>query len=252
MKLQVLSSKSVLDRRAAEVVGAVVKSKPDAVLAFPTGDTPKGMYRELAVLHRQGLDFSRVDVFNLDEYARIDPAGSLSYATYMRGYFYDLVNVPAERRHIFNPNARDLTRECARYDRAIALAGGFDLAVLGVGRNGHVAFNEPGDMLTLASHVETLSPETVKVNYAGAMREARESASDVPDLDGYPSQALTVGLGPILAARSILVLVSGASKADVLKAMFSGAITTRLPASLLQLHPDCTVLADRQAAAGPP
>ena len=194
-----------------------------------------GMYAELGRMYEKGLDFSRVTVFMLDEYIGIARGNPCSFAGYLDKHFYAKVNVPRARRHGFDSLVADPEAECRRYDRDIAEAGGFDLAILGIGRNGHVAFNEPGGFISLASHAQKLAKDTISRNRAGPTVE-------------FPTHAMTVGMGAILNARSLLLLATGAAKARAIAEMMNGRVTTRLPASLLQIHDNCQVLADPAAA----
>ena len=248
LKLVRLRTSAEVGLRAAEIVAETIKRRPEAVLALPTGSTPMGMYAELGRMREQGLDFSRVTAFMLDEYIGIARDNPYSFTGYLDKHFYANVNVPREQRRGFDSLGVDPKAECERYDRDIAEAGGFDLAILGIGSNGHVAFNEPGESVSLASHVQKLAEDTISRNRAGLMRGQQAGSPETQPLAEFPTHAMTVGMGAILNARSLLLLATGAAKAGALAEMMNGRVTTRLPASLLQIHDDCSVLADPAAA----
>ena len=238
MRLVVVRDYEELSREAARWVARRLLERPDLVLALPTGDTPIGMYRELVRLHREGLvDFSQVTAFNLDEYLGIPPDHSQSFASFMHRHLWDQVNLKKERVHIPASLPEDPDGECTRYESLIQEAGGLDLAVLGLGENGHIAFNEPGTPLESRTHVAQLSEET-----------RRAEAASFGGLERTPKRAITMGIRTIMNAWEVLLLVSGVEKAGVLSRTLSGPITPEVPASVLQLHPALTVLCDRAAA----
>ena len=245
IKLIRLRTASEVRLRAAEIVAETVERQPRAVLALPTGSTPMGMYAELGRMHDRGLDFSGVTTFMLDEYVGISSKNPYSFTGYLDEHFYAKVNVPPGRRHGFDSLCADPEAECRQYDRYIAEAGGFDLAILGIGSNGHVAFNEPDEYISLASHIQRLAEDTISRNRAGTTGQ-----SEMGMTAEFPTHAMTVGMGAILNARSLLMLATGEAKARAIAEMMNERVTTRLPASLLQIHEDCTVLADPAAAAG--
>lgn len=238
MRLVVVRDYEELSREAARLVARRLLEKPDLVLALPTGDTPIGMYRELVRLHREGLvDFSKATTFNLDEYLGIPPEHPQSFKSYMHRHFWDQVNLRKENVHIPNSLPKNSNQECAHYESLIQEAGGIDLAVLGLGRNGHIAFNEPGTPFESRTHVAQLSEET-----------RRQEAQAFGGLERVPTQAITMGIKTIMLAREILLLVSGEEKREALFRALTGAISPEVPASVLQLHPRLTVLSDRAAA----
>ncbi len=206
------------------------------------------MYKELGRLHDQGLDFSGVTTFMLDEYIGVAKDNRYSFTRYLDEHFYTKVNVSPARRHGFDSLCADPEAECRRYDRAIAEAGGFDLAILGIGSNGHVAFNEPGEFFSLASHTQRLADDTIYRNSGRLTREEQGSDSEAGLATEFPTNAMTVGMGAVLNARSLLMLATGEAKSGAIAEMMNGRVTTRLPASLLQIHDDCSVLADPAAA----
>jgi glucosamine-6-phosphate deaminase len=222
---------------AARFVAARIRAKPDAVLLLPTGTTPLGMYRRLAELHaEEGLSFARATFFNLDEYLGLAPDHPASYHVYMEENFYELVDADPARVHVPDGSAPDPEAECERYEAAIREAGGVDLCVLGIGRNGHIGFNEPGAAFDSRTRVVRLAESTRRVNAA--------------DFEGNraPERAITVGLQTICEARLALLLASGANKAGAVAAAVEGEISESVPASMLRRHPNTTFLLDREAA----
>lgn len=247
--VRVAASPSEVATLAADVVQEQIRAKPNAVLALPTGRTPLPLYDELAARYRAGrIDFSRTRVFNLDEWVGVPPEALGSYARFMEDYFYSRVNVRPENRHIQNGMADDLEAECRRYEALIREAGGLDLAVLGIGRNGHIGFNEPSDLevaeaLRLPTRLVELHPVT---RTDAASREFGSEENVIP-------RALTMGVATILAARSILILATGAHKAEAVAAALDGPMTAAIPASLLQsAAPRVTWILDEAAARGLP
>ena len=233
-----------MSREAAALIDAAVRTAPALVLALPTGETPIGTYRALVALHREtGTDWSRVTTFNLDEYCDTGPDDPQSYAAYMGQHLFGGVNLRPARTHLPDGTARDAAAEAARYEQAIDAAGGLDLAVLGVGVNGHIGFNEPAAALTAESHVAALADETWRRNFPGLAGDAVAAAS------GRYRRAFTMGIGTILRARRIVLLGAGGSKREVLERAFRGPVTTQVPASLLRLHGDVTLVLDEAAAA---
>jgi glucosamine-6-phosphate deaminase len=229
-----------LSRRAAALVAAAVRKQPGLRLGLATGTTPLGMYRELVRMHaEQGLDFSRVVTFNLDEYLGLPADHPQSFRSFMRHHFFDHVNVAPQNIHIPDGLAPgDLEEYCAAYERTIQAAGGVDLQILGIGGNGHIGFNEPSSSLASRTRVKTLT---------------RQTREDIRSLFGpeqpLPEAAITMGIGTILESRRALLLASGASKAHVLMRAIEGPVSASITASALQLHRDVTVLADEEAAA---
>ena len=224
---------------AAAMLARQIRRNPASVLGLPTGSTPTGMYHRLAEMHRrEGLDFSRVRTFNLDEYYPMEKGHSQSYHRYMWENLFSRVNANPENVHIPNGECGDPEKECADYERLVAEAGGADIQVLGIGVDGHIGFNEAGRELRPATHLADLSPSTREANarFFGSLAEV-------------PAKAITMGMGTIMQAKSILLLISGEGKAPVAKKFFSGAITTDVPATLLHLHRDVTVILDEAAAA---
>lgn len=228
---------------AAEAVAAwlagAVRRQPSIVLGLPTGHTPIDVYRALGHWHRRGrADFRRATAFNLDEFVGVSGRDPRSYAAFMRRHLFAHVNLPASRAYIPNGMARDLAREARRYDRAIAATGGLDVVLVGIGRNGHIGFNEPAAALDANTHVARLQPRTRRDN-------AWIFGGRVADV---PTRAVSMGMGAILGARTVVLVATGKSKAAIVQRALEGPITTRVPASLLQAHPNVIVALDRDAA----
>ena len=239
MRIRIFPTPESAARTLAADVAAAVRANPSLVLALPTGLTPIAMYRRLIALHRNGtVDFSRVTTFNLDEFEGIGPSDPRSYRTFLQRHLFGQVNLSPRRIHCLNGSADDLDAECERYERAIARAGGIDLLILGLGRNGHVGFNEPGEFLEARTH---------RAKLAAATRHANQGLFGSRTAD-VPRAALSIGIGTILAARRIVLMATGAAKARPVERMIKGPVTPRLPASFLQLHSVVDVWLDRGAA----
>ncbi|HLL55757.1 MAG TPA: glucosamine-6-phosphate deaminase [Myxococcaceae bacterium] len=225
----------------ADRVSAAVRAKPGLVLGLPTGRTPLGLYRELVARVRRGdLDLSSIQTFNLDEFVGLDAEEPGSFRAFMERHLFREVGLAPERIHFLDGKAPDLGAECARYEARLQDAGGVDLLILGLGVNGHLAFNEPGDALQASTHVVKLT------------RESRLANAPLfgDDPLKVPLQALTMGMASILQARALVLMAFGASKAEAVRGMLQGPVTPKLPASFLQLHPDVEVVLDRAAEAG--
>jgi glucosamine-6-phosphate deaminase len=212
---------------------------PSLVLGLPTGRTPLKLYRELR--ERSGgnkIDWSQVRTFNLDEFAGIEASNPNSYRAFMQTELFEHVPIDSANINFLNGAAPDLEAECRRYEAAIAAAGGIDLQILGIGANGHIGFNEPADGLCSHTHVAELEQESREANaqrFGGDWRHV-------------PERALSMGMATILNARDIVLIATGDEKADAVHGLIEGLITTRLPASILQVHPRVTVMLDRAAA----
>ncbi|UCE85662.1 MAG: glucosamine-6-phosphate deaminase [Deltaproteobacteria bacterium] len=240
MRIVIEPDAAAVHRRAAARIAALIRRRPACVLGLPTGRTPLALYRELERLHREeGLDFSSVVTFNLDEYVGLAPDHPESFSSYMRRNLFERVNIDPAHTHVPRGDAPDLAAECEAYERAIREAGGIDLQVLGIGVTGHIAFNEPGSSLGSRTRVKTLTRASLE---AGA---AHPGAT--PD---RPRLAITMGVATILAARACLLLATGREKAATLRDAVEGPITAQVPATALQLHADVTVIIDEPAASG--
>lgn len=237
MKLIVCENYEEMSRCAADVVADVMKAKRDCVLGLATGSTPVGMYKELARRYAEGeLDFSTVRSVNLDEYYPIAPDNAQSYRYFMNTNFFDHINIDKAQTHVPNGAAADPEEECRAYEEVIASMGQVDIQVLGIGQNGHIGFNEPDEALYPLTHLTGLTESTLKAN-------ARFFSED----EVMPTSALTMGMGTILRAKKILILANGEAKADAVKTLLDGMVTTACPASFLNLHDDVVVICDRAA-----
>ncbi|MDG0810828.1 glucosamine-6-phosphate deaminase [Cohnella rhizosphaerae] len=238
MNVLVFDDNEKLNEAGANIIVSLVQTNPRAVLGLATGGTPVGIYEQVVRMYKQGLvSFRNATSYNLDEYVGLPEDHPESYHTYMRRHLFDHIDLPADSAHLPNGNATDPDAECAAYDEMIERSGQIDLQLLGIGHNGHIGFNEPDTDLVRGTHVVTLAEETRKAN-----------ARYFDAIDDVPKQAITMGIGSILKAKTILLVVRGADKAEIAKRALTGPITTDVPASLLQTHPRLTVLLDRAAA----
>ncbi len=227
-----------LSKKAALLVASQVRLKPDSVLGLATGSTPLGMYDELIEMYNEDeINFSDVTTFNLDEYYQLPPDNPRSYNYYMQENFFKHININPDNTHIPDGTADDIQEEVQRYDRVIRKSGGIDMQVLGIGPNGHIGFNEPRGKLNVRTHMVNLSDETIEAN--SRFFESREQV---------PRQAITMGIATILKSDRILLLASGKNKAKVIKETISGYVSTAVPASVLQTHPEVTIIIDEAAA----
>lgn len=207
-----------------------INAKKDCVLGLATGSTPVGAYEKLAEMYNEGkVDFSKVTTFNLDEYYGLSPDNDQSYRYFMEKHLFSKVNVKKENINIPSGLAEDVEKHCAEYDAKIESMGGIDLQILGIGENGHIAFNEPDDKLYSGTHLTGLTQSTIDAN-----SRFFEKKEDVP------TKALTMGLGSILKAKKIIIAANGKNKKAAVDAVKSGMIDTKCPASLLNVHPDVT------------
>ena len=221
-----------MSRKAASLIAAQIVNKPTAVLGLATGSTPLGIYRQLIEWYKKGdLDFSQVTTVNLDEYYGLDGNNDQSYRYFMENNLFQHVNVRPECTFVPSGIAEDVEAECKAYDARIQELGGIDIQLLGIGLDGHIGFNEPADFFEKETHLVTLDPSTIEAN-------SRFFASP----EDVPTQAITMGMGSIFAAKKILLVANGKAKEEILKKAIYGPITPEVPASILQLHPDLTVV----------
>ena len=228
-----------MSRKTARIIAAQVQLKPNSVLGLATGSTPIGTYKDLIRSHQdEELDFSNVITVNLDGYYGLSPEHEQSYRYFMQHNLFDHINLPIENTHVPDGLTHDVARTCADYDNLVASLGGTDIQLVGIGDNGHIAFNEPNTVFVAETHLVDLNEDTIKAN-------ARffESEADVP------RQAITMGMRSIFSAKLILLLASGANKASAIARMINGAVDPQLPASILQLHPNVKVIAVKEALA---
>ena len=226
-----------MSRKAANIISAQIIMKPDCVLGLATGSTPVGTYRQLIEWYEKGdLDFSRVSTVNLDEYRGLTHTDPHSYYYFMQENLFDHVNIDKAATHVPDGTNPDAADACAKHEQIIKSLGGIDLQLLGLGNNGHIGFNEPGAAFEKETHLVDLAESTIRAN-------ARFFAS----IDEVPKQAYTMGIRTIMQAKKILVVVSGEGKADIVSRAFFGPVTPEVPASILQMHPDVTVVCDEAA-----
>lgn len=237
MKLIETKDYNDMSKKAANIIFAQIIMKPASVLGLATGSSPIGLYEHLVASFKSGdLDFSRVKTVNLDEYKGLTPENSQSYYYFMYNNLFKHVNIDLKNVNIPNGMVEDSQRECNRYNELIASLGGVDLQLLGLGNNGHIGFNEPTDHYEKNTHCVALTQSTIDAN-----------ARFFDSIDEIPRYAYTMGIGNIMDAKKILMIVSGEGKARILKEVMEGPITPAVPASILQLHRDVTIVADQSA-----
>ena len=237
MEIYITKDYQEMSEVAADIIAELVEEKPGCVLGLATGSTPEGLYADLVRRYNEeGLDFSRVATFNLDEYRGLDPEHEQSYRYFMQKHLFDHVNVRPENTHVPNGANPDAKAACEAYEAAIALSGGVDLQLLGLGHNGHIGFNEPADEFTKETNCVDLTESTIQAN-----------SRLFDSIDEVPRQAYTMGIGTIMAAKKVLLVVSGEDKADIVREVFYGPVTPKVPASILQFHPDAIAVVDEAA-----
>jgi len=237
MKIMEAADYKSMSRQAANIISAQVILNPKSVLGLATGSTPIGVYQQLIDWYRKGdIDFSSVHTFNLDEYCGLSPDHPQSYHYYMHENFFGQVNIPQQNIHIPDGLTSDMPSECAAYDKRIVLMGGIDLQLLGLGNTGHIGFNEPNESFDKMTHPVALKDETIAANSRFFGRP-----------EDVPRYAVTMGIKSIMQAKKILLVVSGEGKAEILEKALFGPVLPLVPASILQMHPDVTVVADREA-----
>lgn len=237
MKIIITKDYEEMSSKAFELMKEVVEKNPEAVLGLATGSTPVGLYRRMVEDHREhGTSYRKIKTVNLDEYAGLGEESDQSYVRFMRKNLFDGLDVKPENTHIENGRAEDAEAECARYN-ALLDELQQDVQVLGIGSNGHIAFNEPGTPFGSTTHVVDLTESTIKDNSRLFARK-----------EDVPVRAFTMGLKNIMRAKKILILANGANKAKAVRGLVEGEVTEELPASVLQLHPDCTLICDEAAA----
>ena len=240
MRVIVCENYDEMSREAAKIIESIVTLKPNCVLGLATGSTPVGMYKILSEKCKAGeLDFSSVKSYNLDEYYPISPDNDQSYRYFMNENLFNHINIDKSNTFVPNGQATDIGKECKEYDEMISKMGGADIQVLGIGNNGHIAFNEPDAELVAGTHVTGLTQSTIEVN-------SRFFAS----IDDVPTKAVTMGMASIMKAKKIMLLASGKAKHDVVKKLLDDKLTTSNPATLLKLHNDVVIICDKDAYEG--
>lgn len=238
MNIIIVKDYKEMSRKAAHLFVGQILQKPNSVLGLATGSTPVGLYEELVKFYNEGMiDFEDVMSFNLDEYIGLSPDHEQSYAYFMKKHLFEHINIHSDKWFVPSGTADDIDGECTHYEEMIADAGGIDLQILGIGRNGHIGFNEPDIKFEATTHMVALDEQTISDN-------ARffDTAEEVP------KTAISMGIKTIMQSRGIILLAAGQEKADAVAGMVSGKITPELPASVLQLHPNVTVIVDEAAA----
>lgn len=226
-----------MSRKAANIISAQVILHPSCVLGLATGSSPLGLYSQLVERYKQGdLDFSQVRSVNLDEYLGLTHDNPQSYYYFMNENLFNKINIAPENTHIPDGMAKDAQKACQEYEQAIQALGGIDLQLLGLGNNGHIGFNEPGTGFEQLTHCVALTDSTIQAN-----SRFFEKPEDVP------TKACTMGIKSIMMARKIVIIVNGKGKADIVRRAFFGPVTPEVPASILQMHPDATLVADAEA-----
>ncbi len=238
MNIIIAQDYNELSEIAAGIVSAQIMIKSDSVLGLATGDTPLGMYKELIKMYEtKKIDFFDVTVFNLDEYCNLSRKNPNSYYYYMKNNFFNYINIKPENSYIPNGMAEDIEKECIRYEEKIKYKGGIDLQVLGIGSNGHIGFNEPDINFEAQTHLVNLDQETIDAN-------SRFFASR----EEVPTKAISMGIKTIMQSKMILLLASGENKAQAIYKTIKGKISPEVPASIIQLHPNAIIVADRDAS----
>lgn len=237
MKVIITKDYDEMSQKAFEVMSGVVKSNPEAVIGLATGSTPIGLYKNMIKDHNEnGTSYKKIKTVNLDEYAGLDVTSDQSYVYFMRDNLFNHIDIDLKNTNIENGKAADREAECARYN-ALLETMQQDIQVLGIGSNGHIAFNEPGTPFGSVTHIVNLTESTIKDN-----------SRLFKSIDEVPRQAFTMGLKNIMNAKKILILANGANKAKAVYGLVKGEVTENVPASILQLHPDCTLVCDEAAA----
>jgi len=238
MKVVVVKNYNEISFQAAQLITDQIINKKNSVLGLATGSTPIGVYQELIRKFQEGeLNFSKVVTFNLDEYYGLSPEHPQSYHFFMWDSFFKHINIKKENVHLLNGITGNIAKECKQYEALIQKSGGIDLQILGIGNNGHIGFNEPDISLNTRTHLVNLTAKTIRAN-SRFFNNAQE----------VPKQAITMGIGTIMRARKIILLANGKRKARAIERTINGPITTKMPATVLQLHNDVTTIIDQEAA----
>ncbi len=231
MKFITVENYEILSRKAASIIAAEIISKPNCVLGLATGSSPIGTYKNLIKWYENGdLDFSEVSSINLDEYTGLDGSNDQSYRYFMDNNLFNFVNIDKSKTFVPNGKAKDIKAECDAYDKRITEMG-IDIQLLGIGLDGHIGFNEPDEYFTKETHQVTLDPSTIEAN-----------ARFFESIDDVPKTAVTMGMGGIMSAKKVLLIANGQNKKEIVEKAFFGPIDPKVPASILQLHPDVTVI----------
>ncbi|WP_243385572.1 glucosamine-6-phosphate deaminase [Bacillus kexueae] len=237
MKFVYVENYEEMSQKAARYLIQKMKQNRPMTIGFATGGTPIGLYDQLIEDHKQnGTSYENITTFNLDEYIGLEKNHPNSYHTYMQQQLFQHLDIRAEKIHLPNGMADDLTMECERYERSIQEAGGIDLQILGIGENGHIGFNEPGTSFSSTTHIVNLTPSTREAN-----------ARYFPSMNEVPKQAITMGIKSIMRSKEIILLASGSTKRQAMETLQGGEVTELFPASILNLHPNVIIFVDKQA-----
>lgn len=238
MNVIVVENYEEMSKKAASIIASCVVLKPECVLGLATGSTPLGTYKELIEAYNEGnVDFSKAYSFNLDEYYGISEENDQSYNYYMNENLFKHINIKKENTHVPSGKVEDVQSVCEEYDEMIKEHGGIDVQLLGIGQNGHIGFNEPNEKFVARTHVVSLKEDTIEAN-----------SRFFDTIEDVPKKAVSMGIKTIMKAKKIVLLASGANKADAIFDTVKGDITPEVPASVLQLHPDVTIIIDKEAA----
>jgi len=238
MNVITLKDYEELSKKAARILAGIIELNPNSVLGLPTGDTPLGMYKKLIeYCQKDNISFKGITTFNLDEYIGLRPEHPASFNNYMYKNLFNYIDIKEKNIHIPNGNAEDIKKECIKYEKDISQVGGFDLLIMGIGENGHLAFLEPDDSLTIWTSVVVLSEHTRIAN-----------STDFNNIDEVPKKAITMGIKTILSAENIVLLANGKNKAWAVEQMIKENITPQIPATFVKLHEKTTILLDKEAA----
>lgn len=238
MEVIITKNYDEMSKKAAAIVSSQMVSKKDSILGLATGSTPIGLYKNLIKANKSGdIDFSPTKTFNLDEYYGLERDNSQSYYSFMKENLFDHINIDTKNTDIPNCMVNDIKGECIDYEERIKAAGGIDMQVLGIGNNGHIGFNEPDNVFISKTHLVDLDKGTIEAN-----------ARFFDSIDEVPTQAVTMGIQTIMKSKKIILLASGKGKADAIFKTIKGEIDPRVPASILQLHKDTTIIVDEEAA----
>ena len=238
MNIIITENYSEMSKLAAKQIAAIINNKPEAILGLATGGTPIGLYNELIEMNKKNLvSFSKVTTVNLDEYIGLPESHPQSYRYFMNDKLFNYIDVDINRTFVPNGLAEDVAEEGRKYDKMIDDLGGIDIQLLGIGKNGHIAFNEPDEDLIAGTHLTSLTESTIKAN-----------SRFFDSIDEVPKYAITMGLGQIMKSKKIILIASGEDKAEAVKALVSGKITTNNPATMLQMHRDVVLIVDKDAA----
>jgi len=236
MNLIIVESYEEMSKLAAINIKDVINKNPKSVLGLATGSTPMGIYKELIKMNKENeIDFSKVTTVNLDEYIGLSENDTQSYRYFMNENLFNHINIKKENTFVPNGLAKDIDEETKNYDKRIDELGGIDIQILGIGSNGHIAFNEPSDFLISGTHLTDLAQSTIDSN-----------SRFFNSIDEVPKTAISMGLGQIMKSKKILLLADDENKAAVIKEIFSGIITTKNPATMLQMHKDVTIIVDKK------